>query len=83
MSAAGLATRGTAPGNARETLVTLTARGVRRCDATARRRREALQHGVLDRLPADRRETVVSALRQLVVAMHDGAPLDEDVWPVP
>lgn len=83
LSAAGLVTRGASPDDGRETQVSLTAKGSRRCAAASRQRREALQRELLDRLPEDRRETVVSCLRQLVVAMDDGGPLDEEVWSAP
>ncbi len=55
----------------------------RRRSSTSRQRREALQRELLYRLPEDRRETEVSCLRQLVVAMDDGGPLDEEVWSGP
>lgn len=83
LAAAGLATRGASPGDGRETQVSLTAKGARRCATASRQRREALQRELLDRLPPDRRETVVVCLRQLVMAMDDGGPADEEVWLAP
>lgn len=79
LSDAGLAIRTASPADGRETQVSLTPQGSRRCWTASRQRREALQRELLDRLPEDRRETVVSCLRQLVVALDDAGPLDEEV----